>query len=395
MEDNVINLKDYRRQDEELEQLGKESYKERSTRQRKLDLEIDREARRRLAAEEASIIELPTKQSLREALDTEETEVDWQIQYFVPKNCNVLLGATYGAGKTTLVYNYSKVLADGIPWLGKYETAQVDSLAVLDLEMPRRDLLRGYRDIGIKNLDRIYPYTLRGRGSLFDIMNEDLRAKWIEELTGVSYLIIDPIFPLFASLGLDVESNSDVSKFTAALDNLIYETGMQGCLITHHTGNANMHRVLGASRWMGWSDEAWMLDKNDNQRTLRAEKPRHSTFGKVQLEFDKSTNALSAQSDDVVLENSNGKEKSAYTAIMALSSNRESGTTITDVLRELEEQEIKVSRNTVDKYINNLIGKDLVEEVPNTTGRGKTRRVRPRNRSNQNSDYGLFGSLSG
>jgi RecA-family ATPase len=150
----------------------------------------------------------------------------------------VILAAQFKAGKTTLVGNLTRSLLDGDLWLGKYPVTPLDgSVALLDFEMSGPQLTDWLRDQGIKNSNKVVLVPMRGRAPAFDLLTEDVRARWASLLKSkrVGYLILDCLRPIMDGLGLD--EHHDAGRFLVALDELLREAAIPDCLVVHHMGH--------------------------------------------------------------------------------------------------------------------------------------------------------------
>jgi hypothetical protein len=232
-----------------------------------------RRARRRLNAEERGELVLPEPVNLRAFLDEPDPPVQWRVSGWWPANGRVILAAARKTGKTTLVGNVVRSLADGVPFLGAGLVAPAQgSVAVVDNEMSPGMLRRWYRDLAIGNPERVTVWTMRGQGSAFDIVDEDVRALWAARLRalpdGTATLILDCLSPALGALGL-TESNEDVNRFLVAFDALLVEAGIGDALIAHHMGHVE-ERSRGASRLRDWPEAEWRYvrerdDKHDRE----------------------------------------------------------------------------------------------------------------------------------
>jgi len=220
---------------------------------------IRREARRRLDTEArrpTSPIEVLT---LRERLARPADPVTYRIEGWQPLNSRVILAAQFKAGKTTLVGNHIRSLADGDNWLGQHPVAPVEGTVVLlDFEMSPRQLDAWLRDQRIMHDDRVIAIPMRGSARAFDILNDDIRAEWAQRLRNhqAGYLIVDCLRPILDALGLD--EHHDAGRFLVAFDELLHEAGIDDALVVHHMGHTN-ERSRGDSRLRDWPDVEWRL----------------------------------------------------------------------------------------------------------------------------------------
>jgi RecA-family ATPase len=172
----------------------------------------------------------------------------------------VLLAAQYKAGKTTMVANMVKSLADGEPFLGMYRTEPSARITIIDDEMSKGQIRRWYRDHEINNTDHVKIVSLRGALASFDILDPVTRQEWARELHGTEILILDCLRPVLDALGLD--ENKDGGKFLVAFDALLAETGAAEAIVVHHMGHSGA-RSRGDSRILDWPDATWNVTRED------------------------------------------------------------------------------------------------------------------------------------
>jgi AAA domain len=295
-------------------------------RDRRLELETERElirleareeARRQLAARDAAQLPAPTITSLAELLAEPDDAPVYRIDRLWPTGGNVILAAQRKAGKTTLAGSLIRCLADGDPFLAesgrRFASADPDrqgfdvtpfdgTIALLDLELDRRMLRRWLRDQAIGKTDRVMAESLRGRALLFDVLDDDRRQQWADYLAQhqVKVLILDPLGALLDAYGRDENSNSDVGPVLGALDALKDAAGMEELLIVHHFGHGP-ERSRGASKLRGWPDVEWFLYREkmangeepppDAARFFAAE-GRDVALTETKLDHDQATRRL-------------------------------------------------------------------------------------------------------
>jgi hypothetical protein len=252
---------------------------EAETRQRQADAAAERDAlyRQQLAAE---VARLRLTQDARAVLRREQTpadepefvmlpellseldgDPDHRVARLWPTGGRVVLAAQYKAGKTTMVGNLVRSLVDGIPFLGRYEVIRPSgTVVVIDAEMSRRMLRRWYADLAVEKAEMVTVVPLRGRLSAFDITDPAMRTGWARRLQDedAAVLVLDPVGPLLAALGLDENSSTDVGRLLVALDTLLDAAGIREALVVHHMGH-NGERSRGASRLRDWPDAEWRL----------------------------------------------------------------------------------------------------------------------------------------
>lgn len=213
---------------------------------------------------------------------------------------NCLLIAPNKSGKTALNLNLLKSLADGTPFLGKYEiTPFQGNICVFNYEeMPihwRRHVAR----LGIQNTDRIWVQHRRGQPILpiWEKRSQDRVVKWMIDHE-IAYWIVDPTAVAWQGLVDNENDNTLVAAFTTALDQVKERAGIGEMLLTHHTGRMDDSRGRGAIRLDDWKDVSWHLNRDDvtNVRTFWAT-GREIEVEKFELDWNEDKWRLSAGED--------------------------------------------------------------------------------------------------
>ena len=170
-------------------------------------LRVDREARRRLDAEERPPAEPPPVRSLDALLDEPDTTAKYFVDQIAPAGGRVMLSAQYKAGKTTLVGNLLRSLADREPFLERFAIPQPPRrIALIDTELDDHTLRRWLRDQNITNRAAVVDVVgLRGRVAALNLVDDRTRAYWATRLAELEcdYLILDCLRPVLDALGLD------------------------------------------------------------------------------------------------------------------------------------------------------------------------------------------------
>jgi hypothetical protein len=254
-----------------------------------------REARRRLDAEERGHIVPPTFDTLRDRLARPRPATVFRITDWQPCGSRVMLTAQGKTGKTILVGNVMRSLADGDAFLGRYAVAPVDgTIALVDFEMSGAQLDAWLRAQGIHQDHRVFVIPLRGQAASFNILDSQVRADWVARFRQhqVRYLLLDCLRPILDALGLD--EHHDVGRFLVALDALLLDAGIRECLVVHHMGHG-AERARGDSRLRDWPDVEWRLLRQDDDPAT----PRYITaYGRdvdvpeSRLVYEPATRAL-------------------------------------------------------------------------------------------------------
>lgn len=228
--------------------------------QRMMLLRVNREANRRLDAEERPPIILPPVKGLDVLLAEPDTPTLYRIDRLAPEGGRVLLSAQYKAGKTHTIGNLLRCLVDGDPFLGVFAVERpAQHVVLIDTEMSEPTVRRWLRDQGIAHTAAVADViALRGQVSSFNLLDESCRQAWATRLRelGCDYLVLDCLRPVLDALGLD--ENRDAGKFLVAFDALLADAGIPNALLVHHMGHVN-ERARGDSRLQDWPDAIWRI----------------------------------------------------------------------------------------------------------------------------------------
>lgn len=270
-------------------------------------MRLRREATRLLDAEERPPPAPPASTALKALLAEEPNTAKYRIGKMWPTDGKILITAPRKAGKTTLVGNLVRSLADGVPFLGSnilldghpgFEVSPLSGRKVmlLDFEMTRDMLREWLADQRIQTPDAVRVEMMRGR--TWDMRNHTERDRWAAYLRelDVGVLIIDPIGPVLHGLGIEENSNSEVGAVLTALDRLCLDGGVDELACVHHAGHGAEQRSRGASVFVGWPDAFWELKRDteddSNSRFLFAE-GRDVLLPETALNYDCTTRRLS------------------------------------------------------------------------------------------------------
>lgn len=281
-------------------------------------LRARREAQRRLDDEERPPAVAPAVKSLDSLLAEPDAATRYRIDKLAPDGGRTLLSAQYKAGKTTLVGNLLRSLADAEPFLGAFAVNGPARRAVLiDNELSENTVRAWMRDQRIVNTAAIADVvTLRGNVAAFNLLDDRRRDQWARRLAdlGCDYLILDCLRPLLDALGLD--ENRDAGKFLVAFDALLADAGIPDALLTHHMGHSG-ERSRGDSRLQDWPDAIWKVVREAEDPAS----PRFfSAYGRDvavpegRLSFDLITRRLSYAAGS----RTDAKTELAYVAVIEL-----------------------------------------------------------------------------
>lgn len=216
----------------------------------------------------------------------------WRVESILPAGGRLNIFAGPKAGKTTLVSNLVRALVDGAPFLDTYavdmhdrETEETGGVLIFDTEMTGTQLVEWYDDLGVEYMEDVHLIPLRGRAGWLDFLDPKRRARLVAEIQEryefpPSVVILDPVGPLLAALGLDENSNSDVQRLLTAWDAFAADLGATESVLAHHAGHAG-GRARGASAFHGSGDVNLVITKSEGATGTR----RISTTGRMDEEL--------------------------------------------------------------------------------------------------------------
>ncbi|MGZ4324354.1 MAG: AAA family ATPase [Solirubrobacteraceae bacterium] len=211
---------------------------------------------------------------LEAELNEPEPDVEWTINGLHAVGFNTTITAGFKVGKTTLMMNLTRALADQEPFLGRHDVRALDGrIAYLNYEVDQVRMKRSFREMGIKKAANIWHVALRGQP--LNLM-DDAAFEWtLAEMKRqeIEVLILDPWSGCYFG---DENDNSQINAFTKRLDEFKRLAGIKDLFIPIHTGRyveEGNERARGGAKVDDWTDSRWVLSKNaaDNARWFRAE----------------------------------------------------------------------------------------------------------------------------
>jgi AAA domain len=282
-------------------------------------LRVQREAKRRLDEEEQPPVPLPPVRGLDALLAQPDTPARFRIADLAPTDSRVVLSAQYKAGKTIIVDNLVRSLADGDPFLGRFAVnSPADRIVLIDDELSENMLRRWLRDQFIENTGAVVDViSLRGRIGALNLLDGRCRRDWAQRLAdlGCDYLLLDCLRPVLDALGLD--EHHDAGKFLVQFDALLADAGIRDAMLVHHMGHAGEH-ARGDSRLEDWPDAIWRVkrekpDDPDSPRFFSAT-GRDVSVAEGRLGYDSATRRLTYVGGS----RQDSKTEAAYLAVIRL-----------------------------------------------------------------------------
>jgi len=243
---------------------------ERAVRARFAEMRVNDDAKQMLSTLKAGQAPPLEGRSLTEFLAEIEDEERYRVAELWPAQGRVLLAAQAKSGKTTMVAaNLIPALVDGGEFLGRYEVEKVTRRVVyLNMEVGTRTMRRWLTESKIDNTGKITVANLRGKAAALSLNTEAGRKKfgaWLAD-NDAEVVILDPLAPVLASLGLDENNNADVATFFAWWSEALMLGNVVDDLVVHHAGHGG-ERSRGASRLLDEPDAVWTLTKDADVNT--------------------------------------------------------------------------------------------------------------------------------
>ena len=264
-------------------------------------IELDRmrirdEARKLYDTERGQQVTMPEMIGLGDLLAQPDEQVQYRVQGLWRMEGKALIVAQFKAGKTTLVGNLIRSLVDGKQFLDYFTVQPVSRpIVLIDDEMNLSLLRKWLRGQNIENHHMVKLYTLRGRVSSFDLMNEETRSRWVKVIKEIDaeIIIFDCLRPVLDALGLSEDKDS--GRFLVAFDALVLESGASESVVVHHMGHGGT-RSRGDSRIVDWPDVEWRLTRpGENGNEANPSAPRYfSAYGR-DVEVDEGSLTLTGR----------------------------------------------------------------------------------------------------
>lgn len=240
---------------------------ERAVRSKFAEMRVVDDAKQMLATMKAGQAPAIEGRSLTDFLAEIEDVERYRVEGMWPAQGRVLLAAQAKAGKTTMVAaNLLPCLVDGGDFLGRYQVEKVARRVVyLNMEVGTRTMRQWLKDSGIIDTASVTVANLRGKASALSLTSEAGRkqfAAWLKE-QDAEVVILDPLAPALASLGLDESSNADIATFFGWWSEALTMAGVVDDMVVHHAGHAG-ERSRGASRLLDEPDAIWTLTKDSD-----------------------------------------------------------------------------------------------------------------------------------
>lgn len=258
-------------------------------------LEVRRDARLELAhAEHARSWREPPSYTLRELLALPDEPLSWRVHDVMPLGANVLLAAQFKAGKTTLINELTRAVADGTDFLGAFKVPDAAQVALFNYEVGQAQYGRWLRDRGIVSVDSVHVFNLRGFSIPLTVpMVRNYIIGWLKS-RDIQLWVIDPFARAFT--GGNENDNAEVGQWLDVIDQIKEEAGVSELVMPTHTGRATFEpgaeRARGATRLDDWCDVRWLLTRDEEGARFFRATGRDVDTEETRLEYDALSRAV-------------------------------------------------------------------------------------------------------
>lgn len=252
---------------------------------------------------EAATDDLPDTESLASVWDDLPPLADSLIDGVLRQGHKMLLAGPSKAGKSFALIELCICIAEGKPWLGRFNCAQ-GKVMYINLELDRASCLHRFKDVyaalgyspdHLKNIDI---WNLRGASVPMD----KLAPKLIRRASKKGYIavVLDPIYKVITG---DENSADQMAKFCNQFDLVCRELGCAVIYCHHHSkgaqgGKRSMDRASGSGVFA--RDPDAMLDMTELEPTeaIRAQLENRAVCGECCKLLDKRDHADDYGPDD-------------------------------------------------------------------------------------------------
>ena len=191
--------------------------------------------------------DLPPLVSLWDQLKEPPTLSNELIGGILREGCKMIITGESKAGKTCLSQNLAVCIAEGRPWLGKFECAQ-GKVLYINLEVEPASLFYRFKamyhamdlKISKEGSQNIVPWNLRGHAASMEKLAPKIIRR-CRETGPYKAIIIDPLYKVQQG---DENSAEAICNFTNALDKIAHETGAAIIYDHHHPKGTAREKVI-------------------------------------------------------------------------------------------------------------------------------------------------------
>ena len=226
---------------------------------------------------------------MHEFINQVGVETKYLIDSLVLWDATVICFAQAKVGKTTLVFNLLRSIADMEPFLGVFEVAENQGkIGFLNYELTDELSRTWAKRIPIENPDRVLFWNLRGKNNPFR-SREAMKEFAVQVSTlEVETLILDPLSGAFIG---DTNNNDEVKRFFLMLEEFKAIAGVKHLFVMVHAGN-DATKPRGATTLRDHPDAIWSMTKSKGDARLFKAEGRDVSVDEGILKYDESTGLL-------------------------------------------------------------------------------------------------------
>jgi hypothetical protein len=235
-------------------------------------------------------------------IEQSDEPVQWRIDRLHAVGHNTTLTAQFKAGKSTMMINLLRSLADGASFLGQAVVKPEGRTSYWNLEVSDAQMREWCHKVGIQHPRQILVQNLRGRRT--NLWDDNACADVVTYLkrNEVECWILDPgarLLPGWPGSGNPENDNGVIGELTDRLDRIKHESGcVKDLWIPLHTGRNGSKTARGAARWDDWVDSIWRLWVKEEAGVMERHFDalgRDVDFPEVVLGYDPATHRQSMQ----------------------------------------------------------------------------------------------------
>jgi hypothetical protein len=226
---------------------------------------------------------------MHEFINQVGVETKYLIENLALWESTVILFAQAKVGKTTLVFNLLRSIADSEPFLGFFDVAETQGkIGFLNYELTDELCRTWAKRMPITNADRVMFWNLRGKNNPF--RSREAMKEFASQVLPleVETLILDPLSGAFIG---DTNNNDEVKRFFLMLEEFKVLAGVKHLFIMVHAGN-DATKPRGATTLRDHPDAIWSMTKNSAGMRLFKAEGRDVSLDEGVLNFDESTGLL-------------------------------------------------------------------------------------------------------
>ena len=201
----------------------------------------------------------------------------------------VICFAQAKVGKTTLVFNLLRSIADQEPFLGVFDVAETQGkVGFLNYELTDELSRTWAKRLPLVNAERVLFWNLRGKNNPF--RSREAMKEFAGQVSTfeVETLILDPLSGAFIG---DTNNNDEVKRFFLMLEEFKAIAGVKHLFVMVHAGN-DATKPRGATTLRDHPDAIWSMTKSQGGARFFKAEGRDVSLDEGILKYDEATGLL-------------------------------------------------------------------------------------------------------